>query len=236
MISTQLYEGKKFTSWTLDRLAEVIFEEWKDLDPKLEKGIIAYEKKVTQISFKGEVNVALKIMSRRSSEKDLVQLYFVTSLSPIPNDLSTHALNTLDMGMIINLFPELEGKDCFSIGKTEPWEGSLFSQATKTMYSVVRTMLKFDSCFHLLLDNDYIIDDTKISSKKLSLTHHLNQVKAYRLAETYGHPEKFDEAIDAIKKFALTDVSSSPFLQHLVFSTCQRSWRETSGVSRWTHS
>ncbi|HYH75618.1 MAG TPA: hypothetical protein VD735_06715 [Candidatus Saccharimonadales bacterium] len=76
-------------------------------------------------------------------------------------------------------------------------------------------MLNFESCFHLLLDDEYEFADTKINSTNLSLTHHLNQVKAYRLAEIYGHVEKLDEAVKAIKDFAHKDELSRRRLDQL---------------------
>jgi hypothetical protein len=215
MKKESLYEGKKFTSWTINKVAEVLCDEWNTLNPKLENDVLIYDKKTTLISFKGEVNVALEITRQRFPKKDLLEMYFETSLSPIPYDLSTHVLNTLDMAIFMKRFPELGGKHFFTIAKVEPWNGSLFSKTAQAMRSVIEAMLNFESCFHLLLDDEYEVNDVRLDMKSASITHHLNQVKAYRLAEIYGHPEKLDEAIRAIKSFAQTDELSQRRLGQL---------------------
>ena len=89
------------------------------------------------------------------------------------------------------------------------------------MRSVIETMLLFESCFHLLLDDEYVINGTKLDMTHLSLMHHLNQVKAYRLAEIYGHPEKLNEAVEAIKRFAAIDELSGKRLEALLTKKTQ---------------
>jgi len=59
------HKDRAYAKWTINKVAEVLCDEWKDLNPKLDKDIFVYEKKVTQISFKGEVNVALMLMKQR---------------------------------------------------------------------------------------------------------------------------------------------------------------------------
>lgn len=208
-----LHVSKKFTSWTIDRVAEVIYNEWGMFNPKLQKAVVVYGKKVTQISFKRDVGVALEVGRQRYSDKDSVQMYFGLSLSPLPYNFKTHVLNTFDLADFVGLFPNLSGKHFFSIPKTELWNNSLLSEAAQAMYLVIKTMLDFESCFHLLLDDKYEIDGTKLDARSLSITHHLNQVKAYRLAEIYGHPEKLDEAVEAIKRFARIDELSKERLE-----------------------
>ncbi|HSW65686.1 MAG TPA: hypothetical protein VLI54_00925 [Bacillota bacterium] len=215
MEQNSLYEGKKITSWSLDRVAEVLCEEWSVLSPELEKGVSIYGKKTTQITFKGEVHVALELTRQKYPDKDSIAMYIGLSLSPLPYDLKTHVLNTLDMGMFMQLFPQLHGKHFFTIAKSEPWKGSLFSTAAQALQSVVRVMLNFESCFHLLLDDEYHVGGVRLASSSLSLTHHLNQVKAYRLAEIYGYPEKLDEAVQAIKGYAQTDELSQQRLDKM---------------------
>jgi len=227
-----LYRDKKFTKWTIERVAEALCGEWRVLRPELEKGAVVYDKKSTQISFKGEVNVALDIIKQRYPEKDFVQMYFGLSLSPVPNELKTHVLNTLDMALFVGLFPELSSGHFFTIAKTEPWDGSLFSVTAQAMRSIIEILLRFESCFHLLLDDEYEIGGTKLDSKSLSLTHHLNQVKAYRLAEIYGHPEKLNEAVEAIKRFAAIDELSGQRVAALCAKKPQdaANWLYTTGL------
>lgn len=215
MTEETLYPDKKFSSWNINRIAEVLCDEWSSLNPELQKDVVIYDKKSTLISFKGEVNVTLEITKQRHPEKDLVQMYFGLSLSPTPYNVKTHVLNTIDMALFMGLFPELSDKHFFTIAKTEPWDGSLFSKSAKAMELVIKALLGFESCFHLLLDDEYEVGGVKLKSSSLSLSHHLNQVKAYRLAEIYGHPERLDEAIDAIKRFAKTDKLSQQRLDKL---------------------
>lgn len=215
MNKTPLYKDKKVTNWTINRVAEVLYSEWKTLNPQLEKNVAIYGKKTTLISFNGEVNVALEITKQRFPEKDFLEMYFEISLSPILYDLNTHVLNTLDMGVFIEIFPELKDERCFTLAKSEPWNGSLFAKAAQVMRTIIEIMLNFESCFHFLLDDEYKLNGSKLDSKSLSLTHHLNQVKAYRLAEIYGHPEKLDEAIKAIKRYAQIDELSHQRLEKL---------------------
>ena len=66
-------------------------------------------------------------------------------------------------------------------------------------------MLKFESCFEILIKDESKIENEIFDMRPLGQTQHLNRVKAYRLAEIYGHPEKLDEAIDAIKRGLMTN-------------------------------
>jgi len=215
-MSSPLYSDKKFTSWTIKRVAEALCDEWMSLNPKLEHDTgTAYSAKSTRISFKGEVQVTLDITRDKYPSKDSIEIVILLSLSPDPNDLSMHVLNTLNIGMFLDCLSDLTGKRLFSIKKDELWEGSILQTAARRGLPIIGSMLHFESCFHLLLDDEYEIGGTKLDSKSLSLTHHLNQVKAYRLAEIYGHPEKLDEAIKAIKRFATTDELSQQRLDKL---------------------
>lgn len=215
MSGQPLYEGRNFTSWNIAKVSEVLCEEWKHLGPVLQKDVDIYGKKEIQISFRGEVSVALEVGKQRFPDKDSVQMYFRLSLSPVPYDLKTHVLNTLDMALFVGLFPQFSGKHFFTIAKTEPWQGSLFSDAAQMMALLINEMRNFESCFHLLLDDEYSVDDIRLDSASLSLSHHLNQVKAYRLAEIYDHPEKLDEAVLAIKRFAVIDEPTQRRLEQL---------------------
>lgn len=214
-MNSSLYEGKNFTSWTVARIAEVICEELQDLGPTLEKNAVVYDKKATLITFSGEVTVALELANQRFPDKDVAQIYVGLSLSPKPYSLDTHVLNTLDMGALLGAFPELDGKHFFAIRKQEPWGGSLLAKAVRAMHSLVQAMLTFESCFHLLLDDEYTLKGERLDMKRLSFTHHLYQVTAYRLAEIYGHPEKLDEAAAAITRFAAGHRLSADRLEDL---------------------
>lgn len=214
-MNPSLYEGKKIASWTLAKIAEALCDQLNTFDPVLEKDAVVYGKKTIQITFRGEISVALDLTKQRFPNADSVQMYIGMSLSPNPYSPDTHVLNTLDMAVFLGLFPELKGKHFFTIQKTEPWDGSSLSKAAQAMRGLIESMLQFESCFHLLLDDEYTIQGTRLDSKELSITHHLNQVKAYRLAEIYGHPEKLDEAIEAIKKFAAHDQMSKERLEDL---------------------
>lgn len=211
-----LYKGRKITGWTIKRVAEVLSSEWELLGPDLKPdAMTAYSHKSTQISFEGAVKVTLGFVRDKYPPSDSVGIADTLSFNPNPSDLSMHVLNTLNLGMFLGLFPELTDKKLFIIKKEEPWEGSVMQIIARRGMPLIETMLKFESCFHLLLDDEYEIDGVRLDSKSLSLTHHLNQVKAYRLAEIYGHPEKLDEAIEAIKKFAEIDELSRQRLDKL---------------------
>lgn len=201
-----LYKDKKFTSWSIKRVAEALSEEWGALHPIIEHGVMTtYSSTLTRISFKGEINIAVDIAKDKYPAHDSVEIVLLLRLSPNPNDLSTHVLNTLNLGTFLDALPQVTGQKLFSIKKDEPWEGSVLQATAQRAKPIIETMLTFESCFHLLLDDEYEVDGAKLDSKSLGLTHHLNQVKAYRLAEIYGHLEKLDEAIRAIKDYAESD-------------------------------
>ncbi len=206
MNKEQIYRDKKFTAWNISRVMEALSNEWESLHPIFEPGAkTAYSHKSNRISFKGEINVTLDFIKDTYPAKNYIQITDPLSLSPNPNDLNTHVLNTLNLGMFLGGFPELAGSKLFVIRKDEPWEGSFIQTVAQRGRQVIEKMLKFETCFHLLLDDEYEVGGIKLNSKALSLTYHLNQVKAYRLAEIYGHPEKLDEAIEVIKRFARLD-------------------------------
>lgn len=212
---TTLYDAKKVTSWTVDRVSEVLTLEWHDLNPNLQLGVKSYGAKVAQISFEGQVHVALHITQQRFAEKDVVAMDYGFSLSPKPYDIDTHVLNTFDMGAFIGLFPQYSGTNSFTIAKKEQWVTSRFANVANSMHALIEVLLSFDSCFDLLTSDLYEVDGVTLDLKSLSLTHHLHMVKAYRLAEIYGHPEKCQEAVRAILAFAQTDQLTHERLESL---------------------
>jgi hypothetical protein len=203
-----LYKDRKFKSWTVNNLAQILCEEWADLNPTLLKDRDSYGKKVTSITFQGEVNVTLDIMKQRYPKEGSLQVVFPLSLSPKLDDLSTHVLNTFDFSHFVGCSSKLGSQSFFTIGKTEPWEGSIFQQTAQVGHSIIEVMRSFESCFNLLTKDESKVGDELFDMRSLELTQHLNRVKAYRLAEIYGHPEKLDEAIAAIKKGLKTNDSA----------------------------
>lgn len=214
-MSQTLYKDEKFTVWTFNKVTEALCDEWQPLKPTLQPNTLtAYSYKATRISFEGNVNVTLDITKDRLMSKDHIEIAVLLSLSPDPNSLETHVLNTFSLGEFMH-FPQLSGRKIFTIRKDEPWENSTLAFTARLGLQVIQAMLNFESCFHLLLDDEYEINGTKLDMRSMSISHHLNQVKAYRLAEIYGHPEKLDEAIAAIKTFAQQDELTMERLENL---------------------
>lgn len=199
-MAESLYKDKKFKSWSISHLAETLCDEWSDLRPRLIKNRTSYGKKVTSILFDGEVNVMLDIMKQRHSKEDNLQVVFGLSLSPNPDDLSIHVLNTFDFSHFVGLSPKLAGRSYFTIENSEPWKGSIFQQTAQVGYSVIKSMLTFESCFNLLVQDESTVGDEIFDMRPLGQTQHLNRVKAYRLAEVYGHNDKLEVAIVKIKE------------------------------------
>jgi hypothetical protein len=199
-MTESLYKDRKFKSWTILRLAEVSCEEWSDLNPQLVKGRMSYGMKVTSIMFKGEVNVTLDIMRQRYPEENVLQVVFGLSLSPNPEDLTMHVLNTFDFSDFVGLSSKLSDINYFSIPKTAPWEGSVFQQTAQVSHGIIESMLSFESCFCLLTEEHPKVREEVFDMRSLEMTQHLIKAKAFRLAEIYGHPEKLDDAIAAMKR------------------------------------
>lgn len=203
-----LYKDRKFKSWTILRLAEVLCEEWAELNPVLIKQRIAYSSKMTSIQFKGEITVTLDIEQNRYPPENTLQVPFSLSLSPTPDSLEFHVLNTFQFGSFVGRSSKMGVKNCFDIHKTEPWEGSVFQKTAEVSKLIIEQMLEFDSCFDLLVKDKVKVGDEIFDMRELKLTQHLNRVKAYRFAEIYGHAERLDEAVDAIKKGMKKDESA----------------------------
>lgn len=231
-----LFAGKKFTSWNIKRVAEALCEEWRALGPAFEPDAkTAYSSTLPRISFQGEIRVTIDIAKGKYPAKDFVEIVPLLRLSPDPNDRAFHVLNTLSLGLFMDCLVRAPGPDVpFTIQKQEPWQGSALQASARVMQGIIQALLTFETCFHLLLDDTYEINDVILDSKSLGLAHHLNQVKAYRLAEIYGHPEKLDEAVTAIKRYAQDDTLSGQRLDKLCTdqSAGGMDWLYTSEILR----
>lgn len=199
---TILYNNEKFTTWTLNHIAEVLYEEWSDMHPTLAKDAEVYGRNVTNISFEDEVSVSLALSRQPYPQPGHLDLGIGMSLSPKSWDAKTHVLNTFDIADFLGLFPQLGNEKFLSIPKTCPWGDSYFPEVARASRSLLKVLLKFDACFELLTNNTYSISGDILNTKKLDLTYHLNCIKAYHLAKVYNHPERFDEAIKAIRDSA----------------------------------
>lgn len=213
-----LYEGKNFKTWTTNNLAEVLCEEWANLNPTLLLDRKSFGRKVTSITFKDEVRVTLNIMKQRYSDTDKLQVVFELSLSPEIDDLKTHILNTLDFSDFIGTSSSITGELFFTIGKKESWNGSMFQETARIGKLVIEAMLKFETCFSLLIEDETKLGNETFDMRPLEQTQHLNRVKAYRLAEIYGHPEKLDQAVAMIKR----GLPSNEFARNQIETVYQR--------------
>ncbi len=199
---TRLYSDRKFSTWTVGRIAEVLSEEWYDLNPTLSQNTRVYGKKTALISFNGSVIVSLDVGSQPYAKPGRLDIGVGLSLSPNSWKLETHALNTFDFGMYIGLFSQLANSNFFSITKNQPWKDSSFSAVVDAGRMLIAYLQDFDSCFDFLTKDRNVIVGTILDTGSLGTTYHLNCVKAYHLAKAYNHPEKLDEAIKAIRKSA----------------------------------
>lgn len=200
-MNSLLYKDKKFRTWNIDRLAEALCEEWRVLKPELTIGKkTAYGYRATRISFSGEVRVTIDMSNSKVLDAGYVSPLFNLSLSPDPDDRSFHVLNTFQFMDFMELFPELsDRKTLFVIGKNEPWANSHFERSAQLGLLMVEILLNFNTCFDFLTNNTYEISGELLDTRKLLAGQYLNRVKAYRLAENYGHPERLEEAINAIR-------------------------------------
>jgi hypothetical protein len=227
-----LYKDRKFKAWNIERLAEVLCEEWAALNPELILNKkTAYGFRASRISFPGSVHVTVDVSNSKNPEAEYVTPLFNLSLSPDPDDLSTHVLNTFQLSDFIQLFPELSGrKTVFVIGKSEPWVSSNFAQAVQLGLPLLEVLSDFDTCFDFLISKTYKIADDILDTEKLSIGQYLNRVKAYRLAQIYGHLERLNEAVDAIHTSADTNDRAKQDLDRLCAarSPGNASWLYTS--------
>lgn len=198
-----LYKDRRFKSWTVNNLAETLCEEWADLYPTLIKDRKSFGRKVTSVAFHGEVNITLNIMKQRYPKDGILQVVFELSLSPKMDDLTTYVLNGFDFSHFVSLSSKLSGSNFFTIGKTETWEGSVFQQTAQVGRSIIETMLTFESCFNLLIQDESKVRGEIFDMRKTN--QQLMHVKAYSFANVYGHREKLDDAVVAIKRSLVKD-------------------------------
>jgi len=125
------------------------------------------------------------------------------SLSPDPDNFELHVLNTFQFSDFMALLPELaDKKTLFVIGVNESWTNSHFARAAHLGIPMVETLLKFETCFEFLTSDTYKVAGEILDTSKLHMGQYLNRVKAYRMAEIYKHPEKYEEAVKAIRNAA----------------------------------
>ena len=203
-MNSVLYENKSFKTWDVSRLADVLCDEWSSLAPELTLSKkTAYGFKATRISFNGEVRVTIDMSKPKIARAGYITPLFNLSLSPDPDDLSFHVLNTFQLMNFMKLFPEISGNNPpFIIGKDEPWVASGFAKAASLGLPLIKELLQFNSCFGFLTSDTYEISGQVLDMKNLGIDQYLNRVKAYRMAQIYDHPERLEEAIDAIRKSA----------------------------------
>jgi len=199
-VTDLVYEGKKFKTWNVARLAEALSEDWHDLNPELTVNKkTAYGYKAMRISFPSSLRVTIDMSNTKIPDESRVSPLLNLSLSPDPDDINMHVLNTFQLADFMSLFPELsDRKTLFVIGVNEPWIGSHFARAAYLCQSLIKVLSTFDTCFDFLISDTYTIAGIVLDTKSLHMGQYLNRVKAYRLAEIYGHNEKLDQAAEAI--------------------------------------
>ena len=195
----KLYKDRKISSWTVSALTEVLTEEWSCLNPIVTKGVF-YSKKGTILTFSGEVNIAIEVIKEPHAPEGEMHNALSLSLSPVPFSIETHVLNTFDFHYFMRALPEFSGKRVFMIGKHETWEGSIFSQVTAIVGSIIEEMLNFNRCFDLLTKDTFLVAGKKFDTTNDGFQQYLSRIKAYRLAEIYEHPEKLEDALNAIQE------------------------------------
>lgn len=175
----------------------MLLKEWDYLGPTVVKNSphYGYGKKSTLIVFdKGEITVSIELVKEPHAPKGTVHYVVSLSLSPEPFELKTHPLNTLNFNYFMAIAKCFNGQRAFGIGIYDAWEGSTFAEAVAITGHIIEELQSFSSCFAILTKSRFKIGKYRFDTKNYIFDQYFTRVKAYNLAEVYGHTEVLQNA------------------------------------------